>query len=99
MHPNPAVAFFMSRIFDPALSGLYALTNLVGGDRTEPAATNAARLRRVASNLMEALYHLILCLPPTSWLEYHSWAPRGFQLEEARLSFRHAYEYAKEIRL
>lgn len=89
---------FMSR-FNQCMSGLYALATRIAGDRTDPAATNADRLRRAASNLLEALYHLLLCLPPSSWMESHGWAPRGFQLEEARLSLTYAVEYVKEIRL
>ena len=98
MHSNKAVAFFMSKIFDPSMIFVVDRINRIAGYDL-PDTTNATILRRATANALEAMYHLFLCLPPTSWLEHHGWAPRSFQLEEAKGCFQLAIRRLKEIRL
>lgn len=99
MHSNKkAVAFFMSKIFNPAMMQLVKQTNRIAGYDC-PDTTNATILRRATANALEAMYHLTLCLLPVSWAEHHGWAPRDFQWEEAKGCLRFSIRRLKEIRL
>lgn len=95
---NKAAAFFMTRIFNPSMIfGVKVINKIAGYDC--PDTTNATILRRAAANALEGIYHLTLCLLPVSWAEHHGWAPRGFQLEEAKGCFQLAIRRLEEIRL
>lgn len=100
MHPNPRVAFFMGKCFDPVMYKLFSLITMVEGDSYfRPTTTNVQRIRKAVSSLLMAVMSLVCCLPPTLWMEYHDWAPRSTHWAEARIYARHAIQYLKEIRL
>ena len=98
MHPNKAIAFFMEKIFNPSVIFINNQINKIAGYDL-PEDTNGVRLRRATANALEGIYHLLLCIPPASWMESHGWAPRSFQLEEAKSCLRFAIRRLKEIRL